>query len=563
VTGAARKPADVIVVGAGHNGLVCAGYLARAGLDVVVLEQREQVGGLCGTVEIIPGVRGNVCANSAHNLEPKVIEDLQLESHGLMWSETLSPSSFITFPNGRRIVSWDDATQLRDELERLAPGEFDAYVTMFEDMAELGVALDVSYFDAPPTLAAVAAKPKTRAQEELFGEVMFGSVGDLVDRRLSSEEARASISMLGAGGNFVGPLTPGSAFQLMGRALYRGGSVVRERPKVRVTADFNTRHAVGGMGAITASMANSLRAAGGTIRTQARVRQIKADTHGVSGVVLESGEELDARIVVSAINPKRTLVELVPSDAVPGDLRNAYESLAMNGSMAKVYLVLDDLPRFACARDDAENAALNRCGFRTASTVENMHVAFERARQGDWSGEPMLYGLTQTAYDPTLAPEGTHVMSVTAWYAPYEIQGSWSEQGDAWARHVIRHLADHITNLDSIVTDYRYLTPADIEDEFGLLEANALHGDVVVHRMFNWRPIAGFSDYTTPVERLYLCSNGTWPAVYVSGLPGHNAAHKILHDRRGSSRSGARERAQAELAGAGTGRRISTDPTHD
>lgn len=553
MTVAARKPADVIVVGAGHNGLVCAGYLARAGLDVVSLEQREQVGGLCGTVEIIPGVRGNICANSAHNLEPKVIEDLALESHGLVWSESLSPSAFITFPNGRRIVSWDEPAQLREELERLAPGEFDAYRTTFQDMADLGVALDVSYFDPPPSFAEVASRPKTRGQEELFAEVMFGSVADLVDRRLRSEEARASISMLGVGGNFVGPLTPGSAFQLMGRALYRGGTVVRNRPKVRVTADFNTRHALGGMGAITASMAQSFRAAGGTIRTEARVQQIKADGDGVSGVVLESGEELDARVVVSAINPKRTMVDLVPGDAVPDDLRRAYEDLGMAGSLAKVYLVLSGLPRFACAADEAENAALNKCGFRTASTVESMQHAFERARRGDWSGEPMLYGLTQTAYDPTLAPEGTHVMSVTVFYAPYEIEGSWSEQGDAWAQHVIAHLRHHITNLDSILTDYRYLTPAELEDQFGLLEANALHGDVVVHRMFNWRPITGYSDYTTPVERLYLCSNGTWPAVYVSGLPGRNAAQKVLSDLRSASRSGEDGCGDALLAEVGMG----------
>lgn len=521
---------DIIVVGAGHNGLVAAGYLARARLTVLLLEQRDTVGGLCATAEIFPGIRGNLAANSAHNLEPKIMADLELESFGLKWSETIEPNSFVMFPGGRRIVSWPDREALRQEYDRFSPGEYDRHMETLNEMSDLGRALDVSFFEAPPSFGEVASRPKTLAQEEVFRRVMFGSAADVVNHRLRSEEARTSLAMLAAAGNFIGPATPGSAYQLMQRALYRGSSALQGKATIKATADFNSRAAIGGMGAITAAMERSARAAGVVVRTSAAVRSIEASADGVTGVLLDSGELFTSRAVLSALNPKLTMTSLVAAESLPDDARAAYESLEMAGCMGKVYLELDGLPRFACATSEEENQALVRCGFRIGDTVDLMQESFERAQRGDWSGAPVIYGLVQTAFDPTLAPQGRHLMSLSVSYAPYDVEGGWDAHGDSWARHVIATLREHITNLDAIVRNQRYLTPRDLESEFGLLGGNALHGDVIVSRMFDWRPIPGFSDYTTPVRGLYLGSNGTWPANYVSGLPGHNAAHRVIAD---------------------------------
>ncbi len=521
---------SAIVVGAGHNGLVAAFYLARAGLDVTVLEARETVGGLCATEEIFPGIRGNFCANSAHNLEPKVLEDMRLEHFGLRWSEPLEPNSFIMFPGGRRIVSWPNPTDAAVEYEQFSEGEYSRYQETLEEMADLGRALDVSFFSSPPSFAELASKPMSWQQQEVFRRVMFGSAADVVNVRLKSEEARTSLGMLAAAGNFIGPATPGSAYQLMQRALYRGASAVRDRPSIKATADFNSRAALGGMGAITNAMAEVVLSLGATIRTNTRAARILTSESGAVGVVLEGGEELRADIVVSALNPKLTMVDLVDEGAFPSDAREAYASLDMSGCMGKVFLELEDLPLFECARSAEENALLVRCGFRIGDTVDEMQLSYEMARRGEWSGSPVIYGLTQTAYDPTLTTTGRHVMSLSVCYAPYDVTGGWEASKNAWGAHVVDHLRGYVRNLDAVLRDVRVLTTVELEQEFGLLGGNALHGDVTVPHMFDWRPIPGYSDYSTPVKSLYLCSNGTWPANYVSGLPGHNAAHKILSD---------------------------------
>ncbi|ANS31900.1 hypothetical protein R1CP_36470 (plasmid) [Rhodococcus opacus] len=522
---------DVIIVGGGHNGLVTGAYLAGSGLRVLLLEQRETIGGLCATAELFPGMRGNLVANSAHNFEPKVLSDLKLDQHGLTWTEPLRPSSFIMFPDGRRVVSWPSKEDVRKEFDRFAPGDYEAQLRLNDEMMQLAAALDVNFFGPPPSFADVAARPKTPAQEELFTKVMFGSATDLVRERLVSEELQSSLAMLAASGNFLGPATPGTAFQLMHRALYRGSSAVRNRPKISAAAEFASRAPIGGMGAISNALASAFLSRGGQIRTASTVEAIKVGPNGVEGVVLAGGEEIDARVVASAINPKTTIMNLVPEDVVDSDVRSAFGGLGMAGCMAKVHVALNDLPQFVCAADRAENMLLARCGFRVGMTQDAMQQSFEAASRGDWSGDPVIYGLVQTASDPTLAPEGRHVMSLSVSYAPYHLaDGSWETVGDDWAKHVLRYLSPHISNLDQIVDDYRFLTPNDLENEFGLLEGHALHGNITASRAFNWRPVAGFSDYRAPVRGLYFCSNGTWPALYVSGLAGHNAAQEIQRD---------------------------------
>lgn len=523
---------DAIIVGGGHNGLVAAGYLARAGLDVIVAEAGETLGGLCQTLEVLPGLQGNMAANSAHNLDPLVTAELELERFGLEWIAIGSPSSFAMLPDATRIVAYEEPERRRAELEQFGRGEADAYDATLAEMVALGRKLDVSFYDPPPRFADVAGRVDPGREEDFFGRVMLGSAAEVAAERLRSEQVRSSLCMLAVAGNFTGPSTPGSAYALMQRPMYRGASASRGRAKVLLTAEYGSRTPRGGMGAITAAMARSARAAGATIMTEAPVAQIKCGPAGVEGVVLADGRELDAPIVASAANPKSTLLGLVPAGVLDPDLRAPLEQLEMEGCMAKIYLALDGTPRFAAARGRAENERLLRCGFRAGPTVAEMDRSYALARAGDWSGEPVVYGLTQTVFDPSLASGGRHLMSLSVSYAPYRLaHGDWDGQADAWTRHVIRWLTRHIPNLEDIVVDYGCLTTAELERRFGLLEGNALHGDVTAARMFSWRPASDCSAYGSPVPGLYLCSNGTWPANYVSGLPGRNAAIEILRAR--------------------------------
>lgn len=537
---------DAIIIGGGHNGLTAAGYLARAGLDVLVLERAGQVGGMCQTREVLPGFRGNMAVNSGHNLDPVVSADMQLEDFGLDWITVGDPSSIALLPGTTKLVSYRDPVKARAEYNQFGPGEADGYFAIMEELSELGRRLDVSFYDPPPHFADVAARVSPGREEDFFGRVMFGSALDVASERIASEQVRTHFCMLAVAGSLIGPSTPGSAYQMMQRPMYRGAQVARRLNKVMLTPEFATRTPRGGMGAITQAMLRSITAAGAKVITAATVAEIKCGPSGAEGVVLDDGREFDARVVVSAMNPVSTLLDLVPEQVLDPDLRATLKQIPMQGCMAKVYLALDGLPEYAAARDAEESALLLRCGFRAGPTVAKMDQACHRALAGDWSGEPIIYGITQTALDTSLNPEGKHLMSLSVCYAPHRLaEGTWDDQKDAWIRHTVRALCEHMPNLEDIIVDSGALTPQDLENEFGLREAHPLHGEVMASRMFQWRPLSGYSDYTTPVAGLYLCSNGTWPANYVTGLPGRNGGLKILADLNDAAGAGQSTRAAA------------------
>lgn len=522
----------IVVIGAGHSGLVAAAYLARYGHSVTVVESTDTVGGICQTAEVLPGFRGNLGTNTPHNFDPSVIADLQLESFGLDWISLKNASAMVLLPNQQRIISFADSALRRAELDYFAAGESDAYAATLNEMNELGRALDVSFYEPPPHFSELLGKLQPGRQEDFFARVMFGSATDIAQERLASEQVRSSLAMLAVTGNFTSPSSPGSAFQLMQRPLYRESSAARNRQKVQLLADFATRTPRGGMGTLTQSIARSAQAAGVRFLMESRVKQITTDGRGAAnGVLLRDGHELPADVVVSAVNPKLTMLDLLPPGSLDDSLTSTLQQQDMEGCLAKVYIGLDGEPTFAAARSAAENAIMFRCGMRAGSSIEDMDRAYALARQGDWSGPPIIYGLTQTSFDDSLNSPGKHLMSLSVSYAPRTLRtGSWHENRDAWARHVIDALTDHIPNLPDLIVDYAALTPHDLEERFGMLGGSALHGDISANRMFHWRPFSGYSDYTTPVPNLYLCSAGTWPANYVSGLSGRNAAHKVQQD---------------------------------
>jgi phytoene dehydrogenase-like protein len=285
------------------------------------------------------------------------------------------------------------------------------------------------------------------------------------------------------------------------------------------------------MGSIPEAMARSLAASGVKIRCGAEVVAILADDHGVRGVALATGEEVYAKYVLSNLNPKTTLLNLLDADLLEDDVHHRVTSLPMRGSAFKIGLALDAMPRFAAAKDESEANHFAQCQFRIGPSMEYMDRAFTDANNGMPSAGPMFWGLTPSVTDPNLAPPGKHLMSINIFHAPYTLaDGNWDEEKDRFGKRCIDILTDYIPNLKNIIVDHRFWSPKDLEREYGLLEANITHGDMLPGRMFSLRPVPGIANYQTPVRGLYLCGSGVWPGGFVSGLPGHNASHKVLSD---------------------------------
>jgi len=521
---------DVVVIGAGHNGLALAGYLARAGLTVCVLEQSDAIGGVCQTREVLPGFRGNLGTNSPHNLDPLVIRELELERYGVEWIPIPGASAAALLPGGERIIAYRD--ERRDpEFDQFGHGEAERYFGLLEAMNDLGRELDVSFYDAPPSLDEVQARVPDR-HRELFDLAFFGTTRELLDRYLTTDQVKASLGMLAVVGNFVGPDTPGSAFSLMQRPLYRGARGARDYTKsVLGTSEYAPRNVRGGLGAVTQAMGRSAQAHGAVIRTEAPVERMIVEDGRAIGVVIAGGEEVRGRAVVSAINPVQTLRELVPSSEIPADLVDYLGGVEMEGCLAKIYVGIEGEPEYLAARDEEERQILARCGLRMGSYVDSMQAAYERAREGHFDGDPVVYCLMQTAFDDSLNPTGRHLMSMSVCFAPYHLADgmSWPEQRDNWVNHVVDWVADnHIPNLRDIIVETGGMSPDDFHRELGVYQGNALHGDVLVDTMFDRRPIPGYSDYTSPVEGLFFCSVGTWPANYMNGLGGRNASQRVM-----------------------------------
>lgn len=523
---------DVIVVGGGHNGLVGAFYLARAGLSVLVLESRDVAGGLLSTEEIIPGYRTNAVSNSCHNLDPQVLDNMALTSFGLRFAHP-EPSSFMAFPDGRRFVASSSRSELAKELENLGKHDVQGYFDTLRVMSELAQKLDVSFYDAPPSISELYSRLTSDSDKNLLTRLLFGSASDFLAERISSEEVRSLLGMVAISGNYLGPGTPGSAYMLFHRPLYRGSSAVRagERHHTLGTSKIAP---IGGMAEIARAMSAAARAAGAEILTDARVASIQTNGSGVTGVALADGREFRSRTILSAVNPKLALTTFFSQEQLGDELASQAHAMKMDGTAFKLLLAIEGTPRLSIARDQAENEALLKCGFRIGTTIEGMDRGYHEALDGRWSTEPIIWGLAPSSIDPTLAPEGSHVMSLTVFHAPIKIKGDWDVERNRFAEHIIDHLdAHYIPGLKNQLAGYRAKAPTDLENEFGLLGAHVSHGDISAGHMFDARPLHGMSGYRTPIAGFYLGSVGSWPGNYVSGVSGMNAANTILNDLSG------------------------------
>lgn len=524
------KRHEVVVVGGGHNGLSCAAYLARAGVDVLVLEQRHIAGGPCAEYEYFPGYRSSI-TNSPGSLEPKIVADLELERFGLTFTRP-NPSLMFPFPDGRAFVAWREPERVAEQIRGFSEKDVTGYPALFTFFNRFAERLGASLFAPPPSIAELAARLVTPEDEEAFAKVFFGSVADLLDEYLESEHLKAMVAMLGVMSNWLGPLSPGSSFWLMMRPMSLASSshVVAAHDPRRQVLRGSTGLPLGGMGSIVRTMRQSIEAAGGKVRTGARVVRILAGEHGASGVVLEGGQEIDAAAVVSNLAPWTTFLNLVEARHLDPDFRAAVERLPKRGSAFKVALALDALPRFAASPRGMEQEC-SGCQFRIAPGIEYQERAFDDAKYGRWSRGPMFWGLFPTVADPSLAPPGQHILSANIFHAPRELaEGSWDTERERFGEHCIKVLGDYMPGIEDRIIERRFWSPADLEREFGLPGANIAHLDMTPRHMFGLRPLPGFSDYTTPIAGLYTCGSSSWPGGTVTGVPGHNASQKVLAD---------------------------------
>ncbi|MGE3147513.1 MAG: phytoene desaturase family protein [Pseudorhodoplanes sp.] len=521
---------DAIVVGAGHNGLVAAGYLSRAGLRVLVLERRPDVGGPCGRVEYFPGYFGAI-TNSPGSLEPKIVQDMELERFGLRFTRP-DPLLITPFEDGRAFCAWRDKAKSVEELKKFSEHDSVAYYEFFEYLEWFARRLRISLFAPPPSFKTLVSRLETLEEEEAFSKIFFGSIRDMLDERLESEQVKSLIAALSCVSNFLGPSTPGTPYMMLQRPLSLASmQAVDPNDPRRQAMRGSTGLPIGGMGSITDSMRRSIEAYGAVVRTNADVVSVIVKNDAVCGVALAGGEEFYAPIVVSNLNPKLTLLKLL--DPFPGDpaLKKRIEKLKMRGSAFKVALALDGMPRFLAAQNDEHARLLAGCQFRYSPSIEYMDRAYDDAKYGAPSKRPIIWGLTPSANDPTVAPPGKHVMSINIFHAPRDLrEGNWTDLRETYGKQCIDQMCEFIPNLKDIITDVRYWSPQDFEEEYGLLESNITHGDMVPTKLFSFRPIAGMSDYRGPVAGLYMCGSGTFPGGFVTGLPGHNASHEVLKD---------------------------------
>jgi phytoene dehydrogenase-like protein len=522
------KTYDAIIIGGGHNGLVNAAYLARAGKRVLVLERRELVGGAAMTEEIFPGFKFTVFSYVISLLRPEIIRDLNLPAHGFQILPL--PSTFTPLSNGDYIAAWDDHHATRREIYRHSPHDADAYDEYNLLMAQMAQAIR-------PIMNIVPPNPTSLSPRDLMGMLKFANIftsldekkfyniyklmtmssGDLLDEWFECDPLKGTKSASGIIGTFMGPRTPGSAYVLLHHYMGEIDGAYRAWGMAR-----------GGNGAVSASIASAAKALGAEIRTSAPVRQVIVKNGQAVGVALESGEEIYAKVVVSAADPRRTFLHLVEEKELPGDFVGDIKRYKFRGSSGKVNLALDALPNFTAMPGVGPHL---RGAISISPSVDYIERAYDEAKRGQFSSKPYIDIIIPSMIDPGMAPPGKHVMSCFVQYAPYNLEGGWTdEKREAFGDTVINTIAEYAPNIKDIIVGRQVIVPPEIERIAGISEGNIFHGELSLQQLFFLRPSPQWSNYRTPIRNYYQCGSGTHPGGGVMGAPGKLAAGEILRD---------------------------------
>ena len=519
---------DVIVIGGGHNGLVNAAYLARAGKRVLVLERRHVLGGAAVTEEIFPGFKFSVCSYVVSLLRPEIIRDLDLPRHGL---EILPlDGTFTPMLNGDYLWRVNDHAKTRREIARHSKLDAEAYDEYGKAMVEMAHFVKPIMNMTPPDPASLNPKGllelltmgrrfQKLSAEDKYNQVqlMTMSAVDFLDQWFETDVLKATMSASGIIGTFLGVRSPGTAYVLLHHYMGEIDGAFRSWGLSR-----------GGTGAISNSIANAAREAGVEIRTEAPIAKIILKNGEAKGVVLENGDELYADVISSSVDPRLTFMKMVGCEHLPEDFVDDIKRYKFRGSSGKVNLALDALPNFKALPGAGPHL---RGAVSISPSVDYMERAYDDAKYGRYSRRPYIDMVIPTLTDPSIAPPGKHVMSCFVQYAPYNLKGNWDDEREAFGDTVIETIAEHAPNIKDIILHRQVLTPLDLEREFGLSEGNIFQGELTLEQLFFLRPAPGWAQYRSPIKNLYMCGSATHPGGGIMGASGRNAAMAILKDK--------------------------------
>ena len=519
---------DCIVIGGGHNGLVNAAYLARAGKKVLVLERRHVLGGAAVTEEIFPGFKFSVCSYVVSLLRPEIIRELDLPRHGL---EILPlDGTFTPMPDGDYLWRVNDHAKTRREIARHSKLDAEAYDEYGKAMVEMGRFVKPILGMTPPEPTSLKLKGlkdllflgrrfQHLPDEDKYNQVqlMTMSAVDFLDQWFETDVLKATMAASGIIGTFLGVRSPGTAYVLLHHYMGEIDGAFRSWGLAR-----------GGTGAISNAIADAAREAGALIRTEAPIAEIILKNGQARGVVLENGEEIYADVISSSVDPRLTFIKMVGAEHLPEDFVEDINRYKFRGSSGKVNLALDALPDFKSLPGAGAHL---RGAISISPSVEHMERAYDDAKYGRFSRRPYIDTVIPSLTDPSVAPPGKHVMSCFVQYAPYNLkEGNWDEKREEFGDTVINTLAEFAPNIKDIILHRQVLTPLDIERDFGLSEGNIFQGELTLEQLFFLRPAPGWAQYRTPVRNLYMCGSATHPGGGIMGAPGRNAALKLLHD---------------------------------
>ncbi len=526
---------DVAIIGGGHNGLVCAAYLARAGLRVVVLEGRSTIGGAAVTEQPWPGFKVSSASYVVSLLQPQIVRDLDLQRHGYE-TYVLDPAYFTPFPDGRSLLVWDEPRKAAAEIAKISRRDAAAYLEYTRDLDEL------SDFVRPLLMRAPVRIPPSSLEdlrEALFlgghllrnrrtmtkvVDLMTMSVSDFLDRYFTDEAIKGALCPGGVIGMWGGPMSPGSAYVLLHHRMGEVGGMRGAWAFVR-----------GGMGGLSDAMGRAARAMGAEVRCDSPVAEVRTRLGRAYGVVLADGTEIRTRAVASAVHPRTTFLDLVGPDHLPNELVREIRRFRTRGSSAKVNVALSELPDFTAM--PGTELGPQHPEFILSPSIGYVERAWDDCKHGRPSERPMLDCVIPSTKDPTLAPDGSYVMTCFVQYAPPELADgkSWDDEREAFGDRVIDTIAEYAPNVSGSVLHREVLTPSDLEHRYGLLGGNIFQGEMALDQLYSLRPAPQAGAYRTPVRGLYLCGSGSHPGGGVMGAPGHNAAKIIARDLRRSA----------------------------
>ena len=523
------KNFDVIVIGSGHNGLVNACYLQKAGLNVLVLEKNDWIGGAAVSRELHPGILYSNCSYVCSLFRPEIMRDLELPKHGLQIVAIEGGTVFTR--DGDYLASFRNYHAKKRELERFSVKDSESYSRYSRDILKQCRFIQPLLMRTAPDPASfkfrdlsemlyILRKVNDLTASELADTVRFWtmSISDFLDEYFENDVIKASLAVSGIIGTALGPMSPGTAYVLLHH--YMG----------EVDGSIGAwGYARGGMGAISKALTSSFRAMGGTLLNNSEVEKVDIRGARVKGVILKNGDEYLAKNVVSNADVKRTFLKLTDPEHLPPNFIKKVNNFKIRGSSGKVNIALDSMPNFPVI---SENNPCLKGDIHFTDSIERMERAYDDWKMGTWSRDPFLDMMIPTLTDPTMAPPGKHFMSCFVQYCPPKVGGqNWTKENkDAFGETVIQQIADYSPGFKDKILHMEVRTPKELEEEVGLTEGNIFQGELTFDQLLFNRPIPGYAQYRSPIKGLYMCGSSTHPGGGVMGAPGRNAAVEILKD---------------------------------